>query len=592
MSVAKLQAFFRAHPVAGPIPCLVLALLALSAQPALARFASADCPDWKPQEFRYVKVVTRDNDSTLAEPLKLALDTRTDGKTDIYFVERHGKVKRWNAADNTVTQLAFLDTWTDSPDKIDSTGDTEAGLEAIALDPRFHENHWLYLRYEPWLKEVYRIARFEVKGDSLDMKSEKVILEIPFVREHTHKQAIVLGGSGMVFDGEGNLLIAVGANSELSPSVNERYRDFSAEYTASNLASLRGAILRIHPDDSPRGYSIPKGNFAEYFSAKFRSAGNAPVADAYADTAKVKPEIYVKGVRNPYSLAVDPTRNLVAWGEFGPNRMGLTRIEEDNLVSHPSYGGYPYWSGKNEYLLGDMEPWAAAKLDPKAPMNASVWNQGPKELPPSDTPLYAYSAYLNNGFIVGNHPTVGPIYHYDSQSPSPVKLPPHFDKAWFVTDRVGGVRIFELDATGAYLTDSAMLVTEQKMERPLDLQQGGDGALYVVDYGPGWHLPSLQTNIGRIEYTGVCRPGVQSALHRSQAGPRLRIRFLSSTVEIEEPGPHTVRLLDLEGRELRTWRGIGPQAYALGKAEQGGVRLITVTLPGVGRSVSAITAAP
>ena len=555
-----------------------------------ARFASADCPDWKAQEFKYVKVVSRDNDSTLNEPIKLAVDLREDGKTDIYFVERHGKVKRWNGAENTLSVLAELDVWTDSPGKIDSVGDAETGLEGIALDPRFHENHWVYLRYEPWAKETYRIARFEVKGATLDLATEKVLLDVPYVREHTRKQPIVLGGSGLVFDGEGNLLVAIGANSELSPSVNERYRDFSAEYTASNLASLRGSILRIHPDDSPRGYSIPKGNFGEYFADHFRKTGDVATADAYADTAKVKAEIYVKGVRNPYSLTVDMARGWVAWGEFGPNRMGLTRIEEDNLAKHPSYGGYPYWSGKNEYLLGDMQPWAAAKMDPQAPMNNSVWNTGPKVLPPADTPLYAYSAYLNNGFIVGNHPIAGPIYHYDPQSPSPVKLPPHFDKAWFVTDRENGVRVFQLDETGSYLVDSTMLATDQKLERPLDLQLGGDGALYVIDYGPGWHLTSLQTHIGRIEYTGSCHPGAQTAIGARAQGPRLRIRFLSAGVEIAEPGPHTVRLLDLDGREVRVWRGNGPQAYALGKADQAGVRLITVTLPGVGRSVSAITA--
>ena len=151
----------------------------------------------------------------------------------------------------------------------------------------------------------------------------------------------------------------------------------------------------------------------------------------------MKPEIYIKGVRNPYSITVDPARGWVTWGEFGPNRMGATRIEELNVTTHAVYGGYPYWAGKNEFLLNGMQPWAGYNMDPKAPVNNSKWNEGPKELPPADTPRYAYSAYLNNGFLVGNHPVVGPIYHYDPKSPSGIKFPPHFDRAWFMAFLAG-----------------------------------------------------------------------------------------------------------------------------------------------------------
>ena len=374
--------------------------------------------------------------------------------------------------------------WSDSPEHVDSVGpEVETGLEAIVLDRDFRTNHRLYLRYSPWEKEVYRIASFTVKGDSLDRSSEKILLEIPYVREHTRMHAIVIGGSGMAMAISGDLYIAIGANSELSPSVNEKYRDFSAEYTSSNLASLRGAILRIHPDDSPRGYSIPKGNFGEYFSAQFAAEGRAALAAEYADTSKVKPEIYIKGVRNPYSLSVDPVKGWVTWGEFGPNRMGETRIEEDNLATHPVYGGYPYWSGKNEPLLEELPLYKGR--DPKAPVNNSVWNTGPKELPPTDTPRYAYSAYLYNGFIVGNYPTAGPIYRYDGRlrlrpsSCRPISTAPGSCR------RHHGVRAFRLSEDGTRLLDSTMLMTSQKMTRPLDLQLARTARFMCWTTGPG-----------------------------------------------------------------------------------------------------------
>jgi cytochrome c len=576
------------------LPACLISMLLFAIAPARAAFTADGCDDWKPNEFRYTKLVSRGTtDSTLDEPLKLATALRDDGKADVYFIERHGKVKRWDAGTNSVSTLLSLNTWTDSPDKVDSVGlDAETGLEGIALDPDFGKNHRIYLRYEPWDKSVYRISRFELKGDSIPLSSEKVILEIPYVREHTHLQPIVLGGAGMAFDPDGNLIINIGANTELSPSVNEKYRDFSAEYTSSNLRNLRGAILRIHPDDSPQGYSIPKGNFAEYYSDWFKQQGQDSIAKVYADTSQVKPEIYVKGVRNPYSLTVDPVRGWVSWGEFGPNRLGVVRIEEDNVVSHPVYGGYPYWSGKNEFLLDGMHPWADNKPDPKSPVNNSVWNDGPKTLPPADTPRYAYSAYLNSGFLVGNHPTVGPIYHYDPQSPSGIKFPPHFDKAWFLAERqTKSVRVLKLDETGSYVIDSDMVSTSQDLSRPLDVEQGVDGAIYIVDYGDGWHLTSPNTQIGRIEYTGSCHPGV-SVSTRRLPGRQPDIRIGSRSLEIREAGEHVVSQTDLNGREIGSWRGKGPKTYSLGALDHPGMSIITVRFPESGKFVTGITVSP
>jgi cytochrome c len=575
------------------MPILLIAILGIFAAIARADFSTPDCPAYKPDEFKYTRLVTIGNDPALAEPLKLATALGPDGKVDVYFIERHGKVKRWNAASNTVTTLIELDTWTDSKDKKDSTGpDAETGLVGLALDPDFQANRRIYLRYDPWTESVYRVSRFEVQGDSIPLASEKILLEIPYVREHTRLQAIVLGGAGMAFDPGGNLLIPIGANTELSPSVNEAYRDFSAEYTSSNFGNLRGAIVRIHPDDSPQGYSIPKGNFGEYWSAWFKQQGKDALAAEYADPAKVKPEIYVKGVRNPYSITIDPARGWVTWGEFGPNRMGAARIEEMNLATHPVFGGYPYWSGKHVFLLDGKQPWSVNNTDPKAPLNASKWNEGPKELPPSDTPRFAYSAYANNGFLVGNHPIAGPLYHYDPENPSPVKLPPHFDKAWFMSERkTQSLRVLQLDATGSYVIDSAMLTTSQELNRPLDVQQGIDGAIYVVDYGDGWHSTGSGMHIGRIEYTGTCRPGVQTAARRIGQG-KANLEIGARFVDIREPGAHRVRQTDLAGREIRSFSGQGPQVYELIRMPGNGVSVVTVTFPGNALGASRLIVSP
>src|SRR5690606_39833495 len=59
----------------------------------------------------------------------------------------------------------------------------------------------------------------------------------------------------------------------------------------------------------------------------------------------VKPEIYVKGSRNPYVFGVDPYRlGWLAWSECGPDRGG-ERAEEHNFTTAPAFSGWPFWVG-------------------------------------------------------------------------------------------------------------------------------------------------------------------------------------------------------------------------------------------------------
>ncbi len=188
---------------------------------------------------------------------------------------------------------------------------------------------------------------------------------------------------------------------------------------------------------------------------------------------------------------------------------------------------------------------------------------------------------------------MGPIYHYDPDSKSSLKFPPHFDKAWFLAERqTKSVRVLKLDESGSYVIDSAMLETAQELNRPLDLEQGADGALYVVDYGDGWHSTNpVNTQIGRIEYTGSCHPGVGVSA-RNSPGRKAKVRIGARSIAIGEAGEHLIRQSDVNGRELRVWRGNGPQSYDLGGPDRVGVSIITVIFPKTGKSVIAITARP
>jgi cytochrome c len=280
-----------------------LALL-LPARTVTAAFTWPGCGAVAESEFKYQAIIGRRAatapklvDTSMLEPIKMAFQMQPDNSVDIYWVERGGAIKRYIAAQNKAVNLGKLGVFTE----------VEQGLTGLALDPGFRDNRWLYVYYAPSAEaNVFRVSRFTLSADfsSLDANSEKVLVRIPSQRAnccHT--------GGAMAFDLYGDLWITVGKNAPDYPnSINEATEALSTEGTAADASDMRGGLLRIHPDNSSKGYTVPSGNYGEYWAAQFRAQGNAALAAEYADTAKTLPELYVKGTRNAYSLSVDPVR--------------------------------------------------------------------------------------------------------------------------------------------------------------------------------------------------------------------------------------------------------------------------------------------
>jgi hypothetical protein len=561
----------------------------------IAAFTYPNCVDAAESQFKYVPIIGQSDpvnvgapikkplavDADLLEPLHLSFDLQADGKVDIYFVEKNGAVKYFKAATNTVSLLGKVDGI--------STGG-EMGLSGIALDPSFKTNKWLYLFFAQGSPAEFRVARFTLGSDGkLDNASQKVLLKFRRTGEnHT--------GGAMTFDSYGDLWITVGKNAKDYPnSYNETNENLSSEATSANLADMRGGILRIHPDNSAKGYSIPAGNFAEYWSAQFRTTGNIALADQYADPAKVLPELYVKGTRNAYSIAVHPTKRWLAWGEFGVNT-NTTLTEEHNLVTHPVYGGYPYfaggfgtgtgvgtgyynlWSGTGSSVYQLAHPGLAQ--DPGGPVNNSTWNKGPKQMPPVTPAMHSYMHGSGAGAVTG------PIYQYDPASKSTVKWPPHFDGSWLITDWVQGeafngfkgAKIFKMDPAGGRIVDSLKWFQNLNWFEPISFDQGPDGAIYVIMYH-GWHTATTGTHIGRIEYTGTCHPDIASFLSPEpnvRAGVALKADLQSVSIRTEFRS--MLQIHDSQGREVFAATQIGAREYRLGKLLKGRKGMYLVTL--------------
>jgi cytochrome c len=147
----------------------------------------------RPEENRFTKVVLVEG---LYEPLSLAVlpDER------MLFVERKGTIKPFSPVSGQLTTIANIPVNT----KYLNGDEAEDGLLGIALDPQFVANGWVYLFYSPAGDEPKNVlTRYTMRGDSLDLGSRRVILEVPVQRDeccHT--------GGAIRFDREGNLYVS------------------------------------------------------------------------------------------------------------------------------------------------------------------------------------------------------------------------------------------------------------------------------------------------------------------------------------------------------------------------------------------------
>jgi cytochrome c len=475
-------------------------------------------------EFKMTNVVSQSVGSP-QEPLRMAFDMSASGDVDIYFVEKAGKVRKYDGAAKSVSTIGTVGvntTW-------------EHGLLGIALDPAFKTNKRLYLYYgtnqNPY---QFRISRFTLTGGQMDMASEKIMIRIPadFNSWHT--------GGAMRFDVRGDLWVTVGDNK-------------SDEGGSPNSNSLLGKILRIHPLDDGT-YSIPAGNLF-------------PVG-----TDKTKPEIYIMGNRNPYSISLDPQTGWTAWGEVGPDGFGQT--EEFNLASKPGNYGWPYFAGNNMVIKSGKSP--------DAPVNNSPLNTGLVNLPPAIPATYAY----NQACAI-----TGPVYRYNSVANSPVKMPPQFDGVWFVTDfnNYGAIGqtldTMSIDANGKP-GKFGRVFPAWKMIRPIEFQMGPDGALYVVNYA-GYFTADPAASIVRIEYTGTCRPAVTTGILRNPSGSlRSTFEVQGSRIAVNAESDWELKVRDLEGKTWSSQRGRGPLSYDLRSLLGGRTGLYVATLGSEGAAYS------
>ncbi len=459
----------------------------------------------KPDETRFTPVVVAED---LDEPM--AFEVLKDGTA--FIIERKGALKKYDPVTKTVDLIATIPVNTKYTSAEGKVSEAEEGLMGLSLDPKFDQNHWLYLYYAHPAEKKHILTRWEYKDNKI--QSEKVMLEVGTQREvccHT--------GGGMTWDRAGNLYLTVGNNTgnQQAAQTDERpgRSSWDDQGHAGNTNDLRGKILRIHPEANGT-YTIPDGNLF-------------PKGTDPSDRAKTRPEIYSMGHRNPWRISIDSQTGYLYWGEVGPDatkdsEIGPRGYDELNQGRKPGNFGWPWFVGNRQafpvYDYENKKP--LDKKDPDHIVNNSPNNTGLKDLLPVAPSFIYYPYAVSEEFpLVGTgsrSATGGPIYHQADFKGAKRPWPAYYEGKWIATDfSRGWIMVISMDADGNYKSMERFLPSYHPVE-PIDMKFGPDGDMYVLEYGSNWFRKSDNAKLVRIEYNGGNRKPIVQASASKQGG--------------------------------------------------------------------------
>jgi cytochrome c len=481
---------------------LTLSLLS-NAVPTAISAESATLAAVDPSRFETTTLASK-----LTQPMELSI--APDGT--VYFIELNGKLKAYNPKSNAVQLIGELKVTTDQ----------ENGLIGLALDPNFSETHWVFLQYSPPDFPGQHISRFTLTDGKLDLASEKLLLKYEEQRKECchHAGSLHFGPRGELFIASGDNTHPHGDSQGYAP-LDERPEKspWDAQKSSANTNSYNGKILRIRP--LPDGtVEIPEGNLFP------------------RDGSKGRPEIYVMGCRNPWRMTVDSVTGFVYWGEVGPDAnsdapRGPRGYDEINQARQAGNFGWPYFIANNQpyadfdYATGSV----GTKFDPLAPVNQSPNNTGEKTLPPAQ-PALLYYPYGNSPEFPelgqgGRTACAGPVYHYSADLKSGVKFPEAFDRSLFIYEwSRNWIKVVHLDDASNVKRIESFL-PDQPFSRPIDMEFGPDGALYVIEYGETWGV-NPNSRLIRIDYVTGNRAPVAVANAENNIGKEPLAVSLSS----------------------------------------------------------------
>jgi glucose/arabinose dehydrogenase len=281
----------------------------------------------------------------------------------------------------------------------------ERGLLGVAVDPDFATNRFVYVYYTTSSAPIHnRLARFTASATNPDVADPSnppggtPLLDLPNLSSATNHN-----GGAIHFGADGRLYIAVGDNANGA--------------NAQSLTTRLGKILRINKDGS-----IPADNPL-----------NWPAPNA-GTTSGVNRAIWARGLRNPFTFAIQPGTGRLLINDVGQNT----------------------WEEVNDGIAGSNYGWPMV--------------EGPE--PPNQAGLrYPLHSYANAG---SNCAIVGAAFY----NPPVANFPSEFQGRYFFGDFCGG--FIRTLSPPAYNTSAAFATGISSL---VDLQVGPDGALYYLSRG-------------------------------------------------------------------------------------------------------------
>ena len=320
---------------------------------------------------------------------------------------------------NMVANLSVFGNMGTTPEA-GQTSTSEEGLLAIALDPAFTTGRpYIYLQYFPYYggeqgkdtqpklgtgfdRNSYRgerrLSRFTYDDatHSLVPGSEKVIMSwTQSVYSCCHE------GASAAFDSQGNLYVTNGDNVGNGPNGNMGgYTNGDPQYTppcpgaaatthcgqvapadrpagaivtsyadsrstSGNTNIYDGKIIRIHPLANPGDtpgigttYTIPDASAPN--GANLFPPGSQGVLDG-----KAKPEIFAMGVRNDYTIHIDPKTDAITTAWVGPDQSvdsttwGEAKTENVTMMNGAGNFGWPFCQAGNRWDYRAKQPGTA-----------------------------------------------------------------------------------------------------------------------------------------------------------------------------------------------------------------------------------------
>jgi glucose/arabinose dehydrogenase len=319
-----------------------------------------------------------------------AMEFAPDGR--LFVLEQGGNVKLVHSDGTTFTALHL---------NVDSAG--ERGLLGIAFDPNFATNHFVYLYYTnpnaggaPWANgEHNQLSRFTV--NDANPQQPTFGNEAPILDWNNLSSATNHNGGAIHFGLDGMLYADAGDNVQTftGPDGNS-YR------VSQTLANLLGKQLRIDVSKFNSGVAIRDDTAVGHL---------IPTDNPFVGTATgINQLIYVLGLRNPFTFAVQPGTGTIFINDVGES----TWEEIDRSLAGGNYG----WRGGSSDGFGHPPPSFAAGT--------------------YHDPLLAYNH--SGGPAGGGAAIVGGTFY----NPATVQFPASYVGKYFYEDLAAGwIRVFD-----------------------------------------------------------------------------------------------------------------------------------------------------